>query len=144
MPSTSKKQQRLFGLALSVKRGDTPRSEASQQVLDIVDSMSEKKIKDFASKVKGESVHRLLKRIIREEIQKLKEYSDTPSKTMDAFARIGNSKRAARVDGQRVDPDTAVMAWRIWDMANDTLRQKLNKMNGKELYNAVHKIKRNM
>ena len=73
MPSTSKKQQRLFGLALSVKRGDTPRSEASQQVLDIVDSMSEKKIKDFASKVKGESVHRLLKKIIKEEIKRINE-----------------------------------------------------------------------
>ena len=44
----SEKQQKLFGLALSVKRGETPRSEASSEVLKIVDSMSEKKIRDFA------------------------------------------------------------------------------------------------
>jgi len=44
----SKQQQKLFGLALSVKRGETPRSEASAEVLKIVDSMSEKKIRDFA------------------------------------------------------------------------------------------------
>ena len=44
----SEQQQKLFGLALSVKRGETPRSEVSQQVLDIVDSMSEAKIRKYA------------------------------------------------------------------------------------------------
>jgi hypothetical protein len=48
MPATSQQQQKLFGLALSVKRGETPRSEVSDDVLNIVDTMSEKKIKDFA------------------------------------------------------------------------------------------------
>lgn len=48
MPATSQQQQKLFGLALSVKRGDTPRSEVSDEVLQIVDTMSEKKIEDFA------------------------------------------------------------------------------------------------
>lgn len=46
--SVSKSQQKLFGLALAVKRGETSRSEVSQEVLDIVDSMSEAKIRDFA------------------------------------------------------------------------------------------------
>jgi len=49
MPATSQQQQKLFGLALSVKRGETPRSEASDEVLNIVDTMSEKDIEDFAS-----------------------------------------------------------------------------------------------
>ena len=44
----SKQKQKLFGLALSVKRGETSRSEVSIEVLKIVDSMSEKKIRDFA------------------------------------------------------------------------------------------------
>jgi hypothetical protein len=47
--SESEQQQKLFGLALSVKRGETPRSEASAEVLKIVDDMSEKKIRDFAA-----------------------------------------------------------------------------------------------
>jgi len=51
----SEQQQKLFGLALSVKRGQTPRSEASPEVLKIVDSMSEKKIRDFA-KTKHEGI----------------------------------------------------------------------------------------
>jgi hypothetical protein len=50
----SEQQQKLFGLALSVKRGETPRSEVSAEVLKIVDTMSEKKIRDFAkTKHKG-------------------------------------------------------------------------------------------
>lgn len=53
--ATSEQQQKLFGLALSVKRGETPRSEASAEVLKIVDSMSEKKIRDFA-KTKHEGI----------------------------------------------------------------------------------------
>jgi len=44
----SKQQQKLFGLALSVKRGETSRSEVSSEVLKIVDTMSEKEIRKFA------------------------------------------------------------------------------------------------
>jgi hypothetical protein len=44
----SEQQQKLFGLALSVKRGQTSRDKVSDRVLEIVDSMSEKKIRDFA------------------------------------------------------------------------------------------------
>jgi len=44
----SGQQQKLFGLALSVKRGETPKSEVSAEVLKIVDTMSEKEIRKFA------------------------------------------------------------------------------------------------
>jgi hypothetical protein len=44
----SEQQRKLFGLALSVKRGQTSRDKVSDKVLEIVDSMSEKKIRDFA------------------------------------------------------------------------------------------------
>jgi colicin import membrane protein len=53
----SKQQQNIFGLALSVKRGETPRSEVSKQVLEIVDGMSEAKIRKFA-KTKHEGLPR--------------------------------------------------------------------------------------
>ena len=44
----SKQQQKLFGLALSVAREETPRSEVRDEVLKIVDGMSEKEIRKFA------------------------------------------------------------------------------------------------
>ena len=44
----SKSQQRLMGLALSVQRGDTPRSSVSPEVLKMAREMKEKDLKDFA------------------------------------------------------------------------------------------------
>jgi len=63
----SGQQQKLFGLALSVKRGETSRDEASAEVLKIVDSMSEKKIRDFAKT----------------------KHSEVPKKVEEAIARVG-------------------------------------------------------
>lgn len=57
MPAKSQAQQRLFGMALAVRRGDMKRSEVNDKVLDIVDSdMTNKEIEDFAS-TKGLKEH---------------------------------------------------------------------------------------
>lgn len=57
MPAKSKAQQRLFGMALAVRRGELKRSEVGQSVLDIVDGdMTDKQIEDFA-KTKGLKEH---------------------------------------------------------------------------------------
>lgn len=55
MPAKSKSQQRLFGMALAVRRGELKRSEVDDEVLDIVDGkMTDKEIEDFAkTKHKG-------------------------------------------------------------------------------------------
>lgn len=69
MPAVSQQQQKLFGLALSVKRGETPRSEVSDDVLKIVNTMSEKDIEDFAgTEHKGlpSKVESQLRSIVRE------------------------------------------------------------------------------
>lgn len=48
MPAKSKAQQRLFSMALAVRRGDLKRSDVYKAVLDIVDSdMTDKEIEDF-------------------------------------------------------------------------------------------------
>lgn len=48
MPAKSKSQQRLFSMALAVRRGDLKRSDVFKSVLDIVDSdMTDKEIEDF-------------------------------------------------------------------------------------------------
>jgi hypothetical protein len=77
--SESEQQQKLFGLALSVKRGETPRSEASAEVLKIVDSMSEKKIRDFAKTP----------------------HSEVPKKVTEAIARVRPNRRTDTESRQR-------------------------------------------
>lgn len=50
MPAKSKSQQRLFGMALAVRRGEMKRGDVWKEVLDIVDSdMTDKEIEDFAT-----------------------------------------------------------------------------------------------
>ena len=64
MPAKSKSQQRLFGMALAVRKGEMKRSEAPQEVLDIVDGkMTDKEIEDFAS-----TKHKGLKEYVKEQL----------------------------------------------------------------------------
>lgn len=49
MPALSQQQQKIMGLALSYKRGNTPASEVSQAVKNLANSMSEKELEKYAS-----------------------------------------------------------------------------------------------
>jgi hypothetical protein len=63
MPAKSKSQQRLFGMALAIRRGEMKRSDVDQEVLDIVDSkMTDKEIEDFAK-----TKHKGLKEYLKEQ-----------------------------------------------------------------------------
>ncbi len=58
MPAKSKAQQKAAGAALSAKRGDTPKSKLKGASKNMVDSMSEKQLEEFAStKRKGKPQH---------------------------------------------------------------------------------------
>jgi hypothetical protein len=58
MPAKSKAQQKAAGVALSAKRGDTPKSELKGASKEMADSMSEKQLEDFATtKRKGKPQH---------------------------------------------------------------------------------------
>ena len=62
MPAKSKSQQRLFGMAYAVRKGEMKRSDATKEVLDIVDSdMTDKEIEDFAK-----TKHKGLKEYVKE------------------------------------------------------------------------------
>lgn len=49
MPAKSSKQRRAAGMALAIKRGDTPKSKARPAVRNM-SKMSETQLKHFASK----------------------------------------------------------------------------------------------
>jgi hypothetical protein len=70
MPSKSKAQQRLFGMALAAKRG---KGEMTGKVKELADSMSEKQLHDYAST----------------------KSKDLPEKKADFIARVLRIKQAA-------------------------------------------------
>ncbi|MCX8997786.1 DUF3008 family protein [Rhizobiaceae bacterium BDR2-2] len=49
MPAKSKAQQKAAGMALAAKRGEIPKSELKGAALDMLESMTEKELEDFAS-----------------------------------------------------------------------------------------------
>lgn len=58
MPAKSKAQQKAAGAAFSAKRGDTPKSKLKGASKQMVDSMSEKQLEDFAKgSTKGKPEH---------------------------------------------------------------------------------------
>ena len=104
--SESEQQQKLFGLALSVKRGQTPRSEASSAVLKIVDTMTEKQIRDFA-KTKHEGLPKKVTKeeAIREELTirmlaKIIEQSDSMPNTTQSTTQQ-NSKKSSIINSKK-------------------------------------------
>ncbi|MGO4436451.1 DUF3008 family protein [Rhizobium sp. RAF56] len=59
MPAKSKAQQKAAGAALAAKRGDIKKSELKGASKEMVDSMSEKQLEEFAStKRKGLPAHK--------------------------------------------------------------------------------------
>jgi len=48
MPAKSKAQQKAAGAALSAKRGDTPKSKLKGASKEMLESMSETQLEDFA------------------------------------------------------------------------------------------------
>lgn len=58
MPAKSKAQQKAAGAALSAKRGETPRSNLRGASREMVDSMTEKQLEEFAKgSTKGKPGH---------------------------------------------------------------------------------------
>ncbi len=68
--AVSKQQQKIMGLALSVKRGDTPKSKVSKQVQKMAKEMTKKELEKFAS-----TKHKGLPKTVdeKEEVEKLEE-----------------------------------------------------------------------
>jgi hypothetical protein len=66
MPAKSKSQQRLFGMALAVRRGELKHSDVDQSVLDIVNSnMSNKEIEDFAKTKHTELSNKIKENLVK-------------------------------------------------------------------------------
>lgn len=100
----SEQQQKLFGLALSVKRGQTPRSEASAEVLKIVDGMSEKKIRDFAK-----TKHEGLPKKVEEAIAPATQVTQTQQNTQDMQQKQKQQKLQQQKQQQKPQQNTSAI-----------------------------------
>jgi len=60
MPSKSEKQRRLFGAALAIKRGKTPKSKKWGKAAELAKKMTEKQLEDFTTKEDIEIISNLI------------------------------------------------------------------------------------
>lgn len=78
MPSTSKSQQRLMGMAYAAKKGELDSSKLGPSVKKLMESMSKKQLKDFA-KTKHEGLPERKESADKDEDPKVKKSRVTSS-----------------------------------------------------------------
>ena len=143
MPAKSKSQQRLFGMALAVRRGEMKRGDVWKEVLDIVDSdMTDKEIEDFAKtkhdKIKEHKGMKDIKQYINENHNDMIDVRETgkfgymyydpnsgivATYSMNSYQDLVNdfgedddwAKKLERLRiGQSLDHDSGAIYCRIW------------------------------
>ncbi len=95
MPSKSKSQQRLFGMALAVRKGELKRSEVGKEVLDIADGdMSTSEIEKFAK-------HRTSN---RERVSEGQDPNEDPTKAAEEISnRLGDQAKKPKNGSSPLD-----------------------------------------
>ena len=146
MPAQSKSQQRFFGVVKAMQKGDIPKKGRAGK---IAKTMSKKDVDDFAStkhkgkpeKVKREQrVRNLIKKMVREELDKLTEKKKLREMSGVEKVLYMANHGLGKLAGKTVDGMTANLFKAVYRKANDKTKEKINKMNDKQLYVFMTKL----
>ena len=146
MPAQSKSQQRFFGVVKAMQKGDIPKKGRAGK---IAKTMSKKDVDDFAStkhkgkpeKVKREQrVRNLIKKMVREELDKLTEKKKLREMSGVEKVLYMADHGLGKLAGKTVDGMTANLFKAVYRKANDKTKEKINKMNDKQLYVFMTKL----
>ena len=144
MPAQSKSQQRFFGVVKAMQKGDIPKKGRAGKIAksmdkDDVDKYAKTKHKGLPNKVKREQrVRNLIKKMVREELENLSEKIQ-PSKAVKKVLDMADGG-FGKLGGRTVDGLSANLFKAVYNKANDTNLEKINKMNEKQLYTFMTKI----
>ena len=144
MPSQSKSQQRFFGVVKAMQKGDIPKKGRAGKIAksmdkDDVDKYAKTKHKGLPNKVKREQrVRNLIKKMVREELENLSEKIE-PSKAVKKVLDMADGG-FGKLGGRTVDGLSANLFKAVYNKANNTNLEKINKMNEKQLYTFMTKI----
>ena len=144
MPASSKAQQRFFGVVKAMQKGDIPKKGRAGKIAksmdkDDVDKYAKTKHKGLPNKVKRDQrVRNLIKKMVREELENLSEKIE-PSKAVKKVLDMADGG-FGKLGGRTVDGLSANLFKAVYNKANDTNLEKINKMNEKQLYTFMTKI----
>ena len=63
-----------------------------------------------------------------------------PTGNIKKVLDVAKNKQAKKIGGTLVDATTANMMTQVWDKVNDSSKEKMNKMNTKQLINLILKL----
>ena len=127
MPAKSKAQQRLFSMALAVRKGDLPRNKVWKSVLDIVDSdMTNKEIEDFT--VMKESMKKSTLKSFLEELSNLHVISLSEYLTEGS---LEDRKEFIKQSIEELDQETVNRIYNIINSVSPEAKQQVDAFMGK-------------
>jgi hypothetical protein len=128
MPSTSKSQQRLFGIVHAYQTGKIPAGKVSTQIKKIAKSISSADAKKYAS-----TSHDNLKEILHTILH-------SPAYTEETLREIAITKIPAQVKGQLVDVFTAQMLVTVMNKLNEQNKKTLLQSSLNEMVAVSYKV----
>ena len=166
MPSVSKQQQKFFGVVKAMQKGDIPKKGSAGKAAktmdkDDVDDFASTKHKGLPKKVKREmKVRELIRKLVREILDEgtcgygingelgeepagphlIKKKEIEEGKGVDKVLDMANNNSFGKLAGKTVDAMSANLFKKVYDKANDTAKEKMNKMNEKQLYVFMTKL----
>ena len=75
-------------------------------------------------------------KFVRESVNEAVEPTGNIKKVLD----VAKNKQAKKIGGTLVDLTTSSMMTQVWDKVNDSSKEKMNKMNTKQLINLILKL----
>jgi hypothetical protein len=128
MPSTSKSQQRLFGIVHAYQTGKIPTGKVSGKIKKIAKSISSADAKKYAT-----TPHDNLKEILHTILH-------SPAYTEETLREIAITKIPAHVKGQLVDVFTAQMLVTVLNKLNEQNKNTLLQSSLNEMVAVSYKV----
>ena len=87
-----------------------------------------------------ESVNEIFPKGAGRKISKAMQKTIEPQGNIKKVLDVAKNKQAKKIGGTLVDGTTANMMTQVWDKVNDSSKEKMNKMNTKQLINLILKL----
>ena len=127
---SSLEMQQIILLAKAMKQmpGSPAQKKIKQQINVIRKKLGQKPVKEIFPKGAGRKISKAMQKTIE------------PQGNIKKVLDVAKNKQAKKIGGTLVDGTTANMMTQVWDKVNDSSKEKMNKMNTKQLTNLILKF----
>ncbi len=127
---SSLEMQQIILLAKAMKQmpGSPAQKKIKQQINVIRKKLGQKPVKEIFPKGAGRKISKAMQKTIE------------PQGNIKKVLDVAKNKQAKKIGGTLVDATTANMMTQVWNKVNDSSKEKMNKMNTKQLINLILRL----